>query len=651
MGWLGDWAKRIQITIDNGDIDSVLSNFPILIYLSSSSGINGDDLTCIFDELGVNKFKIAITTSDGETQCYVEIEKWDNINEKAWLWIKVPSIVSDVNTILYLYYDNTQDDNTDYVGDPNSIPAENVWNFDFKLVTHMQDDPDTSHIRDSTSNDNDGTKTGANEPIEAIGKIGKAQDFDGDNDCVTLVENDSLDIESEVDFTVCAWIKTTGNDEEDGRVIAKRLGEVGYELYVNSTAGYLEIFLGDTSGYTTMYSQDFDLTDGVYHLIVFKREGNQIFIYIDGEFNKQQGTTVVGDLSNANPLLLGKYNGNIRWFDGIIDEVRILKKALSAAEIKADYESERDHLLTFVFERDFSELGAGAETFGIPFKALPFNEAGGGIDGFVNPYRTMGFSDQGLSSDIFSKVITLLSVQFSDVGLGTDAFEIPHKEMKFGEAGYGTDVFEVAVFKYFVDAGNGVDVFESLYRELKFEDAGLGTEAFTMIVEAGFSDVGSGIDNYIVPYLEVRFIDEGIGQDSYTVAFKTTEFSELGLGTDIFKCGREMFFSDIGHGSDVFSEIIIFQSINFSDIGLGTDVFTIPYKEMKFVDVGNGIDTFVMDYKETSFADTGFGVDAFFTPSAISKFVVLIAGNLVFELTANKGEFKLIANKGEIELD
>ena len=85
----------------------MLSGFPVLVYLSVSSGIGSTDVSAVFDELtsDANRKKIAITTSDGTTQCYVEIERWDDANEKAWLWVKVPSVASGAETDLYLYYD------------------------------------------------------------------------------------------------------------------------------------------------------------------------------------------------------------------------------------------------------------------------------------------------------------------------------------------------------------------------------------------------------------------------------------------------------------------------------------------------------------------------------------------------------------------
>lgn len=68
------------------------------------------------EQSDANRKKIAVTKSDGTTQCYVEIEKWDHASKQAWLWVKVPSIRISVDTDLYLYYDKDHADNTDYVG-------------------------------------------------------------------------------------------------------------------------------------------------------------------------------------------------------------------------------------------------------------------------------------------------------------------------------------------------------------------------------------------------------------------------------------------------------------------------------------------------------------------------------------------------------
>jgi hypothetical protein len=100
-------GSRIKITIDHTRIDADLAHFSVLVHLGASSGRNHDDVSVVFDELAFDagRKKIAITTADGTTQCYVEIGYWSDADEQAALWVKVPSISSTIDAVLYLYYD------------------------------------------------------------------------------------------------------------------------------------------------------------------------------------------------------------------------------------------------------------------------------------------------------------------------------------------------------------------------------------------------------------------------------------------------------------------------------------------------------------------------------------------------------------------
>ncbi len=145
---------KLKLTIDSSKIDGDLTYFPVLVTLSSGVGINSFDTTKVFDEVGSysNRKKITVTDS-AENQLYTEIERWDHGNENAELWVKVPAIVSGTDTIFYLYYENTQGENTTYIGDIGDTPAKNVWDSNFKGVWHLNDVED---ILDSTVFGNDG---------------------------------------------------------------------------------------------------------------------------------------------------------------------------------------------------------------------------------------------------------------------------------------------------------------------------------------------------------------------------------------------------------------------------------------------------------------------------------------------------------------
>ena len=155
-----------------------------------------------------------------------------------------------------------------------------------------------------------------------------------------------------------------------------------------------------------------------------------------------------------------------------------------------------------VIDKSFSEVGAGSEVFGIPFKALPFSDAGQGVDAFNTPFRTMGFSDLGNGMDVFA---LLRMLAFSDVGSGADAF---------------TKEILGAILKAFSDVGLGADAFLIPFKAMKFSDIGLGSDVF------------------VIPFKAMKFSDAGLGSDAFSkwiwaVILKT--FSDVGLGADVWR--------------------------------------------------------------------------------------------------------------------
>jgi len=392
MAWLSGWNKRVKITLSNTNVDDTLSNFPVLVYLSTSSGTGSTDVSCIFDELtsDANRFKIAVTTSDGETECYVEIERWDDANEKAWLWVKVPSVVASAVTELYIYYDSAHADNTAKVGDIGSTPGHNVWDANFKAVYHMRD-ATTSTIKDSTSGSHDGTKVGANEPIEATGKVDKGQDFDGDNDKITVADHADFDFSGA--FTLEAIVKPNSNLVQHRYV---------YRYDPTSTDGYF------TGGYYTLtpYKHCFGVYVGGESKFVFSNEaidtanyvhigctrdasGNMTMI-LDGA--SQSDTDVLsGAIDSSDPLYLGIDRVGAHTLDGILDEIRVSNTNRSAAWLKATKHSLWDNIASYGTEEttggedvSFSEAFSMSDTVEVTWSAQGVIEEAFSSDDYVS---------------------------------------------------------------------------------------------------------------------------------------------------------------------------------------------------------------------------------------------------------------------------
>ena len=341
--WLGGWSKRMTITIDHSKIVNTLNNFPVMIYLSNSSGRFTNDVSYVFDELqsANNRKKIAITTSDGITQCFVEIERWDATNREAWLWTKVPIISSSQDTLLYLYYDKNQADNTAHVGDAASTAAMNVWDSNFRLVLHL---PESSGVhQDSTSNSNVGVPQGA--VTQGVsGEIDGADAFDGTNGRVQIQDSPTLDFTNS-QLTIEAWVKLSSLPTTEA-VIARKDNQwqIGF---INSHTIRNLVKTDGTDGWTVANDESYPFQTNTWYHLTFTYDGSKITNIIDAQ---QVGSThtVTGNIVyNSAPLYLAYcvYSGG--YLNGVIDEVRISNVARSDAWIKASYESNRDNLVAY----------------------------------------------------------------------------------------------------------------------------------------------------------------------------------------------------------------------------------------------------------------------------------------------------------------
>jgi len=114
--WLDGWDYRKKIVIDHTKIDEYLTNFPVLVKLTSS---NFD-----FTKVKNDGTDIRFTKSDGQTLLSYERERYDTNNGNAEYWVKIPSISSTTDTVFYVYYGNSSA--------TDGANKTNVWDSHYK---------------------------------------------------------------------------------------------------------------------------------------------------------------------------------------------------------------------------------------------------------------------------------------------------------------------------------------------------------------------------------------------------------------------------------------------------------------------------------------------------------------------------------------
>ena len=314
-----NWQYRRQITIDHTQVENTFADFPVLVYATGLSNIkaNGAD--------------IRFTLSDGTTEIPREIESYSG--GTLWAWVKV-TLTKDsgdsTDDVIYMYYGNP--------GATEPAPgatygSENVWSSNYKMVQHMKDIT-TSTTNDSTSNDSDGTKTGAGEPaVTTDGKIDNAQDFDGSNDKIDTPLADTLG-----DFTIEAWFKDTGEATMYERIVDKSYTG-GFWIGRNSTTA--NQWGGGVKDAASPYGIFVTLTDGEWHHIVSRREGTTHHIIGDGGA-VSTSATVTGDALDNTAIRIGADvdGSSFTYVSALIDEVRVSNIARSANWIQTCYNNQ-----------------------------------------------------------------------------------------------------------------------------------------------------------------------------------------------------------------------------------------------------------------------------------------------------------------------
>lgn len=360
---LSGWGKRIEITIPAASIDGNLTNFPVLLMLSTSSGTGNDDVSAVFDELqsDANRKKIAVGTA-GDVECYVEIQSWNDASELAYLWVNVPSVDSSDDTLIYLYYDADHAENTDYVGDTGDAVAENVWS-NFTSVYHLEEQG--SGVADEIINSADVTNSGqslasgttdaelVSGPIENGLKFGSA--VEGEYIAAGGTANAGTEVTLECMFNIGTSVNAV-----KGLVMNPSGSSTGQVLLYQSW-GNLVGFVRCAGGNATMTGTTVLSIDTVYYAAVRYKSTEIPSTWLNGAQEKAHSGALTGVLAAPAVFDIGNWHlvGSYEAIDSIVDEVRVSSVKRADEWLKATNLSNRDNLVSYGVEEALSQPGPG----------------------------------------------------------------------------------------------------------------------------------------------------------------------------------------------------------------------------------------------------------------------------------------------------
>jgi hypothetical protein len=277
------------------------------------------------------------TDTDGSVVAYNWRSNMDGQLSTASSFSKPASELSVGTHVIYF---KVQDDNGAWsIEETESLtiiePVNPPPDSDLVADWHLDAGSGTTAV-DSSGNGNDGTLV--NNPTWVNGKVGKGLCFDGTNDYVDCGQDTSLKITGAI--TVEAWVKWSGDGNQ---YFVTKSGSSGYRSYdlSGNEDGTVEFRVGGADCNTIKSSGRTSIPVGEWVYLVGTYEPSRyVRLFVNGALAKESTTSVPASQGeNGLSWCIGAREGSRGWFDGIIDEVKIYNGALSAEEIRANYDA------------------------------------------------------------------------------------------------------------------------------------------------------------------------------------------------------------------------------------------------------------------------------------------------------------------------
>ncbi len=171
--------------------------------------------------------------------------------------------------------------------------------------------------------------------------VGSAQ-FSGTNDFIEQTSDTNV-LDGLKAFSISFWINSAIGNADQG-IFSAHSGTnttLAFATRTNASCGnssnVVEVTIPTTSGIARHVSASNTLTNGWQHIALTWTNGLAPALYINGELDQplSQFVALSGVLSNCTEFIVGKGPSDLPSWNGLIDDVRVFKRALSPGEARA----------------------------------------------------------------------------------------------------------------------------------------------------------------------------------------------------------------------------------------------------------------------------------------------------------------------------
>ncbi len=214
------------------------------------------------------------------------------------------------------------------------------------LVSHWtlnQDryNPSINRVIDSTPYNNNGINYGAIFTEDRFNEENGAMSFNGTSNYIGELDPSSL---LTTKYSVSAWFKSNSTTPLN-TIFATESSSYGFQVgFLNQpNIGEISFYSGAGGNNDSLISSSNNYNNNNWHHVVFTRDGNNIYLYINGELDSSR-LRVNLNLTDLS-LQIGNHRNLSRHFNGLLDDIRIYNRAISEEEVNLLYNSYKTKII------------------------------------------------------------------------------------------------------------------------------------------------------------------------------------------------------------------------------------------------------------------------------------------------------------------
>jgi hypothetical protein len=351
--WMPGYEFRRKITFDKtkiegtfsifalGRVDYDMPDFPVLIELQDEA-FKYRTTSCdgvVYDTEGTN---VAFATAAAPAvKLSFQIESYDPILGKYRFWVRVPILATAKTatpaTAIYFYYAGS------VLHDSFSSFGLNTWNESYLRVWHMNgenSDLGSPNVKSGAVVDNLKAH-GLGSSNKISGKIGEAIGLNGQSQ---FFHANGITINS---FTVSAWVKWDSGTDTQVIVTNDSLGVTknGWQLRVDAS-GRPEMTTYRATNLFFAVTSPQSLNPGVWNHVagfyaIQESGSSTVSLFLNGKIMASTAGSGIR-LGQGGDISVGRNKNGTQYFNGAIDELRIVNAAQSSEWIKNEYTNQSD---------------------------------------------------------------------------------------------------------------------------------------------------------------------------------------------------------------------------------------------------------------------------------------------------------------------